>query len=217
MLTTLIVDFGGVLTTSMRDSFTQFVVTEDVDGEHLHSVLFANYGEGTLVHGVETGLITMEDFERELATKLRTKTGSPVEAQGLVRRMFAGARADTRMIGAVRTAREAGLKTALLSNSWGNRDSYEFDHFDTLFDVVVISGEVGLRKPDPAIYALAARDLGVPASECVFVDDIATNVRGAVEAGMVGVHHQETGATLAELEVLLGIDLSGGTASRSRD
>ena len=206
-LTTLIVDFGGVLTTSMGESFRQFVVDEDVDGEHLHSVLFANYGEGTLVHGIETGRITMEEFERELATRLRTKTGSPVAADGLVRRMFAGARADSRMIEAVRTAREHGLRTGLLSNSWGNRDSYEFDHFDTLFDAVVISGEVGLRKPDPEIYALAARDVGVPPGECVFVDDIAANVRGAVAAGMVGVHHTDYATTLAELEALFELPL----------
>jgi putative hydrolase of the HAD superfamily len=206
-LEALIVDFGGVLTTSMRESFTQFVQREDVDGEHMHSVLFANYGEGTLVQGVETGRVSMEEFERELAAKLRTRTGEAIESAGLVKRMFAGSSADTRMINAVRTARAAGVKTGLLSNSWGNRDSYEFEHFDALFDAVVISGEVGLRKPDPAIYALAARDVGLAPERCVFVDDIAANVRGAVAAGMVGVHHTDTGTTLDELETLLGIAL----------
>lgn len=206
-LTALVVDFGGVLTTSLRDSFTRFVETEGVDGEHMYSVLFHDYGEGTLVHGIETGRVTMEEFERELAARLRTTTGSPLAAEGLVKRMFSGARADTRMIDAVATARRNGLKTGLLSNSWGNRDSYEFEHFDTLFDAVVISGEVGLRKPDPEIYALAAHDLGVPPEQCVFVDDIALNVRGAVAAGMVGVHHVDTDQTLAELEVLLGISV----------
>jgi len=216
-LTALVVDFGGVLTTSMAESFTQFVRNEDVDGEHLHSVLFADYGEGTLVHGIETGRVTMEEFERELAAKLRTRGGSPVAAEGLVRRMFSGAGADSRMIRAVAKARESGLKTGLLSNSWGNRDSYEFDHFDTLFDAVVISGEVGLRKPDPAIYALVARDLGVDPSECVFVDDIGANVRGAVAAGMVGVHHVETETTLGELGVLFGRDFRGDAATRTGD
>lgn len=206
-LTALVVDFGGVLTTSLRESFTRFVQAEDVDGEHLHEVLFKDYGEGTLVHGIETGRVTMEQFERELAARLRTTSGSPLAAEGLVKRMFSGARADTRMIDAVATARNAGLKTGLLSNSWGNRDSYEFEHFDTLFDAVVISGEVGLRKPDPEIYALAARDLGVVPEQCVFVDDIAANIRGAVAAGMVGVHHSKTETTLQELEALLGIPL----------
>ncbi|MDQ1711530.1 MAG: putative hydrolase of the superfamily [Frankiaceae bacterium] len=206
-LTALVVDFGGVLTTSMRESFTEFVKAEDVDGEHLHTVLFGDYGEGTLVHGVETGAVTMEEFERELAARLKTTSGDPVAAEGLVRRMFAGAGADGRMLGAVRKARESGLRTALLSNSWGNRDSYAFEHFDTLFDAVVISGEVGMRKPDPGIYALAAREVGVPPEQCVFVDDIAANVRGAVAAGMVGVHHTDTAATLLELETLFGVAL----------
>lgn len=204
-LTCLLVDFGGVLTTSMAESFAAFVDGEGVDGKHLHDVLFSNYGEGTLVHGIETGRVTMEEFERELAARLRTTSGDPVAAEGLVRRMFAGAGADTRMINAVRKARESGLRTGLLSNSWGNRDSYRFEHFDTLFDAVVISGEVGLRKPDPEIYALAAREVGMPPERCVFVDDIATNVRGAVAAGMVGVHHTDTGTTLQELEALFGI------------
>lgn len=206
-LTALVVDFGGVLTTSMRDSFTAFVRAEDVDGEHLQNVLFADYGEGTLVHGIETGAVTMEEFERELAAKLRTTGGDPVAAEGLVRRMFSGAEADTRMLNAVRKARESGLRTALLSNSWGNRESYAFEHFDTLFDAVVISGEVGMRKPDPGIYALAAREVGVPPEQCVFVDDIAANVRGAAAAGMVGVHHTDTAATLLELETLFGVAL----------
>jgi putative hydrolase of the HAD superfamily len=204
-LTALVVDFGGVLTTSLVDSFTAFVHAERVDGAHLHEVLFADDGEGALVHGVETGRVTMEEFERELAARLRTTTGDPVEADGLVARMFAGAGADTRMVNAVRKARESGLKTGLLSNSWGNRDSYRFEHFDTLFDAVVISGEVGLRKPDPEIYALAARELSVPPGACVFVDDIAANVRGAVAAGMAGIHHTDTGTTLQELEALFGI------------
>lgn len=204
-LSALIVDFGGVLTTSLTDSFSAFVHQEQVDGAHLHEVLFSNYGEGSLVHGVETGRVTMEEFERELAARLRTTTGDPVAADGLVRRMFAGSSADTRMINAVRKARESGLRTGLLSNSWGNRESYRFEHFDTLFDAVVISGEVGLRKPDLEIYDLAAREVGVPAEQCVFVDDIAVNVRAAVKAGMVGVHHVETGTTLEELEALFGI------------
>jgi putative hydrolase of the HAD superfamily len=217
----LVVDFGGVLTTSMAESFTEFVRSEDVDGEHLHRVLFADYGEGTLVHGVETGRVTMEEFERELATKLRTTSGDPVAAEGLVARMFAGARANGPMLDAVRRARAAGFRTGLLSNSWGNRDSYAFEHFDTLFDAVVISGEVGMRKPDPEIYALAAREVGVPPGRCVFVDDIGANVRGAVAAGMIGVHHRQTDTTLEELEALLGIALRGergpGPERGSRD
>jgi epoxide hydrolase-like predicted phosphatase len=109
------------------------------------------------------------------------------------------------MVDAVRAAKVHGLGTALLSNSWGL--GYDRADWAALFDVVVISGEVGLRKPEPAIYRLAAERLGARPEECVFVDDLAHNVRGAAAAGMVGVHHTSVEMTLSELEALFGVPL----------
>jgi len=77
---------------------------------------------------------------------------------------------------------------------------------------VVISGEVGLRKPDPAIYRLAADKLGLPRSAYVFVDDVAANPPATAELGMATVHHTGSAATVRELERLLGVD-SGPPAS----
>lgn len=71
----------------------------------------------------------------------------------------------------------------------------------------MISGEVGLRKPDPRIYALAADRLGLPPAAIVFVDDLGPNVRAATEAGMVAVRHADPDSTLAELETLFGLSL----------
>jgi epoxide hydrolase-like predicted phosphatase len=119
--------------------------------------------------------------------------------------MFAGFRDDEGMMGVVTRAREAGLRTALLSNSWGNE--YDRELLGRLFDTVVISGEVGLRKPEPEIYRLTASRLGVEPAQCVFVDDLAPNVRGAVAVGMVGVHHIDTATTVAELEALFEVAL----------
>jgi putative hydrolase of the HAD superfamily len=109
------------------------------------------------------------------------------------------------MVDVVRKARAAGIRTGLLSNSWGF--DYPREGWPELFDAVVISGEVGLRKPDPEIYALAADRLGLPAESIVFVDDLPPNVRAATAAGMVGVLHSEAAATAAELETLLGLSL----------
>jgi putative hydrolase of the HAD superfamily len=72
----------------------------------------------------------------------------------------------------------------------------------------VISGEVGLHKPQPEIYRLAADRLGVDAAACVFVDDLRENVRGAEQVGMTGILHRDPQATLAHLDNLLGLDLS---------
>jgi len=99
------------------------------------------------------------------------------------------------------TARERGIRTALLSNAAGASNEVKNTMFD-YFDALVFSGEVGVAKPDPAVYLLAADRLGLPAMRCAFVDDSATNIRGAVQAGMVGVRHQSVEETLAELAVL---------------
>ena len=80
------------------------------------------------------------------------------------------------------------MRTGLLSNSWGF-DVYPFERLERHFDDLVLSGAVGLRKPDPAIYRLAAQRLGAAPGACVFVDDLQRNVEVASELGMVGVHH----------------------------
>lgn len=105
----------------------------------------------------------------------------------------------------LRKAKQHGLKTALLSNAdgWWQPPAV----LTALLDVTIVSGEVGLAKPDVDIYLLTATKLGLEPAECVFVDDLAVNVRGAAEAGMVGVHHRSTRSTLEELEILLAIAL----------
>jgi HAD superfamily hydrolase (TIGR01509 family) len=109
------------------------------------------------------------------------------------------------LLTALRKAKHAGLKTALLSNAdgwWQPPTTYQ-----GLFDATVISGEVGLAKPQREIYLLTAHQLALEPAECVFVDDLAINVHGAKAAGMVGVHHRSTESTLEELEILLAIAL----------
>ncbi|HEX7305554.1 HAD-IA family hydrolase [Lentzea sp.] len=109
------------------------------------------------------------------------------------------------LLTALRKAKRHGLKTALLSNAdgWWHPPAA----FEGLFDVAILSGEVGLAKPDVDIYLLTATRLNLEPAECVFVDDLAVNIRGAVAAGMVGVHHRSTRSTLEELEILLAIAL----------
>ena len=111
------------------------------------------------------------------------------------------------MSAAVGRARAAGIRTALLSNSWGD-SGYERSTFGELFDAVVISSEVGLRKPDPAIFLLAAERVGVPPTECVFVDDLLPNAEAAKAVGMEGIVHRSAEFTVPRLEALFGVPLS---------
>ncbi len=101
---------------------------------------------------------------------------------GLTERLFAGLEPDEAMIGAVRAARARGQRTGLISNSWG-LGIYERAPTG-LFDEAVISGEVGLHKPQPEIYLLSCERLGVQPGEAVFVDDLRENCAGAEAVGM---------------------------------
>jgi epoxide hydrolase-like predicted phosphatase len=115
-------------------------------------------------------------------------------------------RADHAMEDAVVAARRQGVRTGLISNSWG-AGRYELERFPELFDGWVISGEVGLRKPDPAIYELAAERIGLAPEELVFVDDLPGNLKPARAMGMATVHHVRAEETIPQLEELLGVRL----------
>jgi len=110
------------------------------------------------------------------------------------------------MLEAVGRARDAGVPTGLISNSWV-MDHYT-DEIRSLFDEVVISAEVGLHKPQPEIYLLAAERLGVRPEDCVFVDDLRENCAGAEAVGMTAVLHRESAETIARVEELLGVQLT---------
>ena len=148
-----------------------------------------------------------EDFERALAGEL-ARRGSPVSAAGLLRRMLGGLeKLEDDMLGLVRRARGLGVRTALLSNSWGNH--YPDELWEGLFDAVVISGRVGMRKPEPEIFRHTCALLGLPAERCVMVDDLPHNITGAADVGLLGVLHHSYPETLAELEVVFGLPLGG--------
>ena len=208
----LIVDWGGVMTTALRECMASFCARDGIDYAVFTSVMrewLGPAGEASLAgnpaHELERGEVAVSDFEQALAARLSTPT-SRVEPKGLLTRMFSGFDSDPGMVGVVRRAKRAGVRTALCSNSWGNE--YPRSGWPELFDAVVISGEVGMRKPERRIYLLTAERLGLPPEQCVFVDDLGPNVRGAVDAGMVGVRHVSAEQTAAELEALLGVALA---------
>jgi epoxide hydrolase-like predicted phosphatase len=206
----LIVDFGGVLTNPLQESFEAFAASLDIELQDLVRVMLPLYtgASDDTVERFEKGTLDEEDFSRELARRLQDVTGRAIEAEGLVGRIFDGTHLEPVMLDALVATRRAHLKTALLSNSWG-MTGYPRERFAELFDAVIISGEVGLRKPDPAIYDLALERLDVPGSRCVFVDDHPGHLEAAQKAGMTTVLHLSPAQTLGRLAELLGIALPG--------
>lgn len=193
----LLVDFGGVLTTNIWSSFSAFCEAEGLAPDAVKAT-FRDEGEGLrLLRSLEKGEVSDVDFEARFGALLG------VRPDGLMSRMFAGLRPDEAMIAAVRSAQAAGVPTGLISNSWGT-GIYERAPLE-IFDATVISGDVGLHKPQPEIYELGAERLGLPTSACVFVDDLRENVAGAEAVGMTAILHRDSAATVARLSEELGI------------
>ncbi len=209
-VTGLLVDWGGVMTTNLFHSFSAFCESEGLDPAALAQAFRGNEEARELLIGFEEGRVQETAFENGLGRLLGVE-----RAEGLIDRLFAGAQPEPSMVDAVRAARTAGIATGLISNSWGTT-RYPRDLLAELFDGVVISGEVGMRKPAPRIYELGAEAIGRPAAECVFVDDLPFNLPPAQELGMATVHHVDPAATIAELERLLGIELDAAPATQTR-
>ncbi|HXD58050.1 MAG TPA: HAD family phosphatase [Thermoleophilaceae bacterium] len=197
----LLTDFGGVLTTNVFDSFRAFATAEGLPRDTVKRTFRENPEALAELRLLESGQLSVPDFERRFAPHLGIE-----EHSGLVERLFAGLGPDEPMMEAMRRAHDAGIKTAVISNSWGD-GIYDGVELGGIFDELVISGEVGLHKPDPAIFELTCGRLGVVPSECVFVDDLRENCAAAEELGMTAILHRGADSTLPELERLLELRL----------
>jgi epoxide hydrolase-like predicted phosphatase len=195
-------DFGGVLTTSVWDSFAAFLRSEGLDPETIKN-LFRHDPEALAdLRGLETGELTEGEFEDKFGRRLGLK-----DPEGLIDSMFAGMQPDEEMVAACKQIRGAGMLTGLISNSWST-EHYDRDLLTELFDTAVISAEVHTHKPEPEIYRLAAERLEVQPEECIFVDDLRENCEGAEAVGMTAVRHRNAAETIARLTELTGIALA---------
>ncbi len=210
-------DYGGVLTSPVGASIAAWHAADGIDPESfsltLKQWLSWTVDWVTPIHRLETGELAAAEFEEIFAAALRTVDGRPVEAEGILARMFAEMRPDPEMFALVRSLRESGIRVGLLSNSWGN--TYPRAEIDALFDPVVISGEIGLRKPTASIYQYAVDLLGLPVGRVLFIDDAEANILGAQASGLRALQHTSprcTRAALAALVPELSLNLRGVNA-----
>ena len=194
----LLLDFGGVLTTSIWEAFDAFCRSEGLEEGTVRRLFRDDPDALADLRRLEKGEVSEDEFSAGFGPRLGID-----DTENLIERMFAGLGPDEAMIETVSELRGVGVRTGLISNSWGT-GIYEPSMLAELFDAVVISGDVGLHKPQPEIYELGAERLGVPASECVFVDDLRENVAGAEAVGMTAILHRYPEATIAELRRLFG-------------
>ena len=198
----LLVDFGGVLTTNVFESFRSFCETEGLAPDAFLTLMRDKPEARVDLRRVETGEITEQEFCVILGGHLGV-----AETEGLIDRLFAGMKPDVAMVEAVKRAKTLGIRTGLISNSLGE-GRYDRSAFPELFDAVVISGEEGMHKPNADIYLLGCERAGLPPEQCVFVDDLRENCEGAEAVGMTAVLHRGSETTVPELERLLGVELA---------
>jgi epoxide hydrolase-like predicted phosphatase len=197
----LILDFGGVVTTDFYGALSAFCVRQGLSPDAILSALRDTDEGRCALAAVETGQLAQRAYEKILANLIGLGDA------GLLGRALADLRPSQEVLDLARRVRAAGIKAAVLSNSWGsgNYDPYEGYDLDDRFDAVVISDRVGLRKPDPAIYQLTAGRLGVPPRDCVLVDDTAANLPAARGLGMAAVHFTDPARSVTEIARLIGI------------
>lgn len=207
----VIFDFGGVFVDSPFAAVGAAAEGLGVEPDWLIDTVFGTYDEDTdhPWHRLERGELSFERARAEIAELAAQQGGPEVDPLQLLLALGGGGIRDA-MVEFCRSARRRGVATALLTNN-----AAEFGVFwrpllplEELFDDVVDSSEVGLRKPDPRIFELSLDRLGVPAASAAFVDDAPGNVVGAravgLQAVLIGPRPEDEPAAIAALERLIG-------------
>ncbi|MGW0859255.1 HAD-IA family hydrolase [Streptomyces sp. NPDC002690] len=202
--TGLILDFGGVLTTPLLPAVLAFEQREGLPQGACLSALYKDEKGVEITSALERGAVSQTEWNLFAGTMLG------VSPDGLMGRIFGDLRPEPLLINAAAAARRAGVKVGILSNSVGLTpwDLYAGYDLEQLYDVVVISEQHLMRKPDQELFEITLKLMGLPASECIFVDDTEAYVRAAEQLGLAGVHNQDPKQTVATLSDLLGVDLT---------
>jgi epoxide hydrolase-like predicted phosphatase len=201
----LICDFGGVLTTPLEAGFLAYQEESGLPLEELGTAM----GRAAEEHGdhplfmLERGEITEQEFGARISAHLHSGFDLTRLRELFMERLDR----NEEMIVFVRDLRDRRLRTALLTNNvreWEPLWRAKLPEIDELFDVVVDSAFVGLRKPDPAIFELTLERLGgVPPERCVFVDDLDVNCDAARGLGMAAVRFESAAQAMPEIESAL--------------
>lgn len=196
-------DFGGVLTDSPFDAFARYERAHGLPDGFLRSVNALDADTNAWAC-FERGEIDMDTFATRFEAEA-LRAGSRVDARAVIALLAGNIRPA--MIEAVRRCRPR-LRTALLTNNVSVMDRpIGDDTLDDLFDVVIESSKVGVRKPDPRFYQLALEALGVEAGEAVFLDDLGVNLKPARQLGMTTIKVVDPDVALARLEITVGFSL----------
>jgi putative hydrolase of the HAD superfamily len=201
-------DFGGVLTVPLLEGFARYKarsgVSAQVIGQAIARAKEADGGRNPL-HELELGALSEGEFLAILEREAGAILERPVELARFGEDYMGGLDSNADLFAYYRGLHERGIRLAMLTNNVREWEPFWRTKLpiDEIFETVVDSGFVGIRKPDPAIYALVLERLALPAEACAFVDDLAHNVEAAEALGFAAVLHEDTARTIAALDALL--------------
>ncbi|MBB5781673.1 HAD family hydrolase [Nonomuraea jabiensis] len=197
-------DFGGVLTPPISHTLATFCARQDLPMEAVIDAVLkvtATFGTDDVMLPIDTPLVTESEWLDRIGQVLRSDHGIEPRLTSLADAWFDGREANLEWAEHLRALRAQGFFVGLLSNMVPAWDAHWRRMIDpaAYFDDVVLSFEVGHRKPDRAIFDLAVERSGIPASRSFFVDDLAKNCEGAVAAGWSSILFTDTAHAIAEL------------------
>jgi putative hydrolase of the HAD superfamily len=208
-ITTVISDFGGVLTTPLVQSFAAVQDETGLPFEELAKAMARIKQEDGRhpLFELETGRLTEVEFLQKLGDSLEPVLGHRPELHRFSEIYFDALHPNEPMIDLMREAKSSGRRMGLLTNNVREWEPLwrSMLPVDEIFEVVVDSGFVGCRKPDREIYDLTLERMGVRAEECLFVDDIDVNCGTARELGMSPVHYRHNDQAIPEIRKALGL------------
>ena len=210
----VISDFGGVLTTPLLHSFAAFQDKTGIEPSSLGNAMarIADHEGEHPLYELERGQVTEADFLEQLRDELATDLGHRPEMHGFKEIYFDALDPNEPMIELMRGLRDRGLRMALLTNNVREWEPLwrSMLPVDEIFELIVDSAFVGMRKPDAEIYELTLERMrereglgDLQPGECVFVDDIAVNCDAARELGLNAVHFRDNEQTIPEIEAAL--------------
>ncbi|HXH84042.1 MAG TPA: HAD family phosphatase [Candidatus Tectomicrobia bacterium] len=202
-------DMGGVVMESPLEAIARYERAHGLPAGAINRVVVATGEQGAWAR-LERGELTAEGFCAPFEADCRAH-GLTVDGARLMASIAEAAVPRPAMLEAIRRLRARGLRVGALTNNWRREreDGAAAPPLRDLFDAFVESRVVGLRKPDPRIYALACEALGVPPPRTAFLDDIGRNLKPARALGMATIKVEDPTRALRDLEALVGIPLLG--------
>ena len=199
-------DVGGVVQDSPLHAIARYERDHGIPPGAINRAVVTT-GDSGAWSRLERGELTVEAFCAPFEADCRA-LGFGVDGARMMAYIAEAGVIRPQMVEAIRRLRERGLRVGALTNNWLSEDRRRPAHpLREHFHVVVESSVVGLRKPDPRIYELACRELGVAPVQTAFLDDIGRNLKPAHALGMTTIKVNDPGQALRELGALVGFEL----------